>query len=85
MSWDVLIMRFPEGFDGDFDETPDDWEPEILFTQDYFEEKIKKICEKFKCQALDTTESKLIDFNEETNTGFTQWREYRNKVLKNKS
>ena len=41
MSWDVIITRFPEGFDGDFDKIADDWEPETLFTQDFFEEEIK--------------------------------------------
>jgi hypothetical protein len=131
MSWDVVIMRFPEGFDGDFEEIPDDWEPENLFTQNYFEEEIKKvfpniigdktwmtlnaetfsiefniggddpvnsitlhirggdeaiqvigtICKKFNCQALDTTECKLIDFDKETNEGFTQWRAYKDKVM----
>ena len=134
MSWDVVIMRFPEGFDGDFEKMPDNWEPETLFTQDYFEEEIKKIfpniigdktwltlnaetysiefnigddksitnimlhvrggndalkaiekiCKKFNCQALDTTESKLIDFNKETNEGFSSWRKYRDSVIKNK-
>jgi len=134
MSWDVVIMRFPDGFDGDFDKMPADWEPEKLFTQDYFAEEIKKIfpniigdktwmtlnaetysievnigdddpvsnimlhvrggdealqaiekiCIKFNCQALDTTESKLIDFDKKTNDGFTSWREYRDNVLKNK-
>ena len=134
MSWDVIITRFPEGFDGDFDKMADDWEPETLFTQDFFEEEIKKlfpniigdktwltlnaetysiefnigedesikdimlhvrgsndalkaieeICKKFNCQALDTTESKLIDFNKATNEGFTSWREYRDSVVKKK-
>ena len=133
MSWDVIIMRFPEGFDGDFDKMPDDWEPETLFTQGYFEEEIKKIfpniigdktwltlnaetysiefnvgeddlisnimlhvrggndalkaieeiCKKFNCQALDTTESKLIDFSEEINEGFESWKKYRDNVIKN--
>ena len=41
MSWDVIITRFPEGFDGDFDKIADDWEPETLFTQDFFENEIK--------------------------------------------
>jgi hypothetical protein len=36
MSWDVYIMRFPEGFNGDFNKIPEDWEPEELFTLDYF-------------------------------------------------
>ena len=132
MSWDVVIMRFPEGFNGDFEEMPDNWEPENMFTQDYFEEEIKKlfpsikgdkdwmtlnaqtysiefnigddnpisnimlhvrggnealkaiekVCKNFNCQALDTTESKLIDFNEETNEGFESWRNYKDNVLK---
>ncbi|MCL2141269.1 MAG: hypothetical protein FWH46_00075 [Methanimicrococcus sp.] len=43
MSWDVIVMRFPEGFDGDFDKIPNDWEPEELFYREYFLEEIKKI------------------------------------------
>jgi hypothetical protein len=133
MSWDVLVMRFPEGFDGDFDNIPDGWKPEELFTHDFFIKEVKKIfpnindadedwlflnketfsiefnigkddpisdimlhirggdeaikaiailCEKLNLQALDTTDCKLIDFNKETNDGFTQWREYNNRVIK---
>ena len=132
MSWDVVIMRFPEGFSGDFEEMSDNWEPENMFTQDYFEVEIKKlfpdisgdktwmtlnakkysiefnigdndpinnimlhvrggnealqaiemVCKKFNCKALDTTESKLIDFSEEKNKGFESWRNYKDNVLK---
>jgi hypothetical protein len=136
MSWDVLLMRFPEDFNGDFDEIPNNWEPEELFTKDYFAKELNKIfpeintedktwmtldsetfsielnigddepisnimlhvrgddmaihaiellCKTFNLQALDTTESELIDFSKNTNDGFAKWREYRNLVLeKNK-
>ena len=43
---------------------------------------IEEICRKFNCQALDTTESKLIDFSKETNEGFESWRNYKDNVLK---
>ncbi|MDR0525812.1 MAG: hypothetical protein LBG90_08090 [Spirochaetaceae bacterium] len=39
------------------------------------------VCKKINLQAFDTTESKIIDFDKETNEGFTQWREYKNNVL----
>jgi hypothetical protein len=42
---------------------------------------IKMICEKFNCQALDTTKCEIIDFTKETNEGFSEWQEYRNKVI----
>jgi hypothetical protein len=128
-----MVMRFPEGFDGNFDDIPDEWELEELFTHEFFVKEIKKIfpnindadenwlvlieetfsiefnigedepisnimlhvrggdeavkaigslCKEFNLQALDTTDSKIIDFNKKTNDGFTQWREYKNNVLK---
>jgi hypothetical protein len=36
-------MRFPEGFDGNFDNIPDEWEPEELFTHGFFVQEVKKI------------------------------------------
>jgi hypothetical protein len=137
MSWDVMVMKFPEGFDGDFENLSEDWEPEDICTHDYLKNEIKKLfpaidnddttwmtldeetfsmefnvgdddpincitlhvrgtgqealksikmfCEKLNCQALDTTESEIIDFNEETNKGFSEWQEYRDKVINKKN
>jgi hypothetical protein len=128
MSWDVIIMRFPEGFNDNFDNIQDEWEAEELFTQEFFSSEMKKlfpningealdeetfsiefyigeddpitcitlhvrggdeaikaielICRRFDLQAFDTTKCKIIDFSKETNDGFTQWREYKNSVLK---
>jgi hypothetical protein len=133
MSWDVWVAKFPDGFDGNFDNISDDWEPEELFTHDIFIKEIKRIfpniddddenwlilddgtfsiefnigkddpitcimlhvrggneaikaigllCKTFNLQALDTTEVNLIDFDKEANDGFTQWREYRDRVMK---
>jgi hypothetical protein len=35
MSWDVIIMKIPESFTGDFDELPEDWMPENICTHKY--------------------------------------------------
>lgn len=42
---------------------------------------IKIFCEKFGCKALDTTENKIIDFNEESSNGLYKWKEYRDKII----
>jgi hypothetical protein len=42
---------------------------------------IKRLCERFDCLAFDTTKCAIVDFAEETNGGFSEWREYRDQVL----
>jgi hypothetical protein len=130
MSWDVIVMKFPQDFNGDLENLPDDFKPENICTREYFENEIKKIfpkincetlnedtfsiefdigegdpiqtislqvrgdnkalesikilCERFNCQELDTTKSEIIDFIEETNNGFMEWQEYRDKVVQKK-
>jgi hypothetical protein len=42
---------------------------------------IKTLYERFGYQALDTTKYAIMDVAEETCEGFTQWREYRDKVV----
>ncbi|MDR1877775.1 MAG: hypothetical protein LBQ84_09150 [Flavobacteriaceae bacterium] len=135
MSWDVLIMRFPEDFKG-FNDLPDKWEPEELFTHNFFATEIKilfpkindadknwitlkeetfsiefntgddddpishimlhvrggdealkvieLLCKKFNVQAFDTTEGEIINFENKPTKGFTQWRKYKDTVLKKK-
>lgn len=132
MSWDVVVMKFPENFNNDWDNVPKDFKPETICTHEHLKNEIKKLlpninhddpswmvlngetysiefnvgaddpincimlhvrggdealqaikifCEKFNCDALDTTEGKCIDFNEKSNKGFSAWRKYRDKVL----
>ena len=135
MSWDVVVMKFPAGFDGDWESLPDDFEAEAICTHEYLKNEIKKVlpeinnddtawmvlnggsysiefnagdddpvrcitlyvrggdealkaiklfCEKLACQAFDTSGGGIIDFNEEANKGFSEWRQYRDKVTNKK-
>jgi hypothetical protein len=46
MSWDVFLMKFPEGFDGGLENLPHDFEPEAICAREYFETEIKRLIPK---------------------------------------
>jgi hypothetical protein len=44
-------------------------------------EAIKRICEFTKWRALDTSTGNFLDFNNNPDEGFSQWRKFRDKVI----
>ena len=43
MSYPVILLWFPDDFNGNLDELPDNWEPANIITQDYFANEVKKL------------------------------------------
>jgi hypothetical protein len=43
MSWDVFLMKLPEGFDDSLEDLPDDFEEEDICTYEYLIDEIKNL------------------------------------------
>ena len=61
MSWDVIIMKVPESFTGDFDELPEDWMPGNICTHKYLKNEIIKLFPK-----INNDDSSWMMLDEET-------------------